>query len=69
MGVPFSLSAGRAVAALVARRRFGYTATEVAAALGYKRHSSVSHALQRTEPPSPQLAPTVQHIERTLANH
>ena len=60
-------SAGRAVAALVARRRFGYSATEVAAALGYKSHSSVSRALRRIEPPSPQLALTIQRIERTNA--
>jgi len=62
-------SAGRAVAALVARRRFGYSATEVAAALGYKSHSSVSRALQRIEPPSPSLERTIQRIERTFANH
>jgi len=60
-------TAGRAVAALVARRRYGYSATEVAAALGYKSHSSVSRALRRIEPPSPQLALTIQRIERTNA--
>lgn len=62
-------SAGRAVVALLARRRYGYSATEVAAALGYKSPSSVSRALQRIEPPTPQLARTIQRIERTLANH
>jgi len=39
------------------------SATEVAAALGYKSHSRVSRALQRIEPPPPQLARTILRIE------
>jgi len=64
-----SETAGRAVAASIARRRFGYSATQVAAALGYKSHTSVSRALQRIESPSPKLARTIKRIERTLTNH
>ena len=62
-------STGRAVAAFLARRQFGYPATEVAAALGYKSHSSVRRAVERCEPPTTQLARTIRRIERTLAIH
>jgi REP element-mobilizing transposase RayT len=41
--------AGRALAAYVARRRFGYSATEIAEHLGYRGPSSVSHAVRRVE--------------------
>jgi REP element-mobilizing transposase RayT len=41
--------ASRAVAAYVARSGFGYPATTVAAALGYRGPSSVSHAVRRIE--------------------
>jgi REP element-mobilizing transposase RayT len=41
--------AARAVAAYVARCRFGYRATEVAHRLGYRGSSSVSHAVRRIE--------------------
>ncbi|MGB6043336.1 MAG: transposase [Pirellulales bacterium] len=61
-------TAGRAVASFLARRRFGYSATEVAAALGYKSHTSVTRALQRIKSPSSQLARTLNRIERSLTN-
>jgi REP element-mobilizing transposase RayT len=41
--------ASRAVAAYLARRRFGYSAGEVAAALGYRSHGSVRNAVARVE--------------------
>jgi putative transposase len=40
---------GRAAAAYLARRRFGYAAAEVAEALGYRSHGSVRNALARVE--------------------
>jgi REP element-mobilizing transposase RayT len=40
---------GRAAAAYLARRRFGHSGTETAAALGYRSASSVSHAIRRIE--------------------
>lgn len=39
----------RAVAAYLARRRYGYPATAVAAALGYRGHISVHYAIARLE--------------------
>ena len=42
-----SNDAGRAVAAYLARRRFGYSAGEVADAMGYRSHGSVRTALLR----------------------
>ncbi len=41
--------AGRALAAYLARRRYGYRATEVAATLGYRGHSGVTMAVARVE--------------------
>jgi hypothetical protein len=41
--------ASRVVAAYLARRRFGYSAREVADALGYRSHGSVRNALLRVE--------------------
>jgi len=41
--------ASRAVAAYLARRRFGYSARDVAEALGYRSHGSVRNALARVE--------------------
>jgi hypothetical protein len=57
-----SNDAGRAVAAHVARRRFGYRAAEVAAALGYGSGSAVSHAVRRIENGPPELRRTVDRI-------
>ena len=52
-------STGRAVAAFLARRQLGYSATEVATALRYKSHSSVRRDVERIKPPTPQLARTI----------
>ena len=44
-----NVDGSRAIAAFLARRCAGYSATEVAAALGYSEPSSVTHAVRRVE--------------------
>jgi len=58
----------RAVAAYLARCRYGYAATETAVALGYRDHSGGGRAVQRVEQGSEDLLRTVQRLERMLAN-
>jgi len=58
--------AGRAAAAYLARRRFGYSAREVADALGYRSHGGVTTALARIESASPQLKRRVTKLAETL---
>lgn len=58
--------ASRAVAAYLARRRFGYPATEVAQALGYRSVSSVTRAVARVESSNKRLNQTVAKLERNL---
>ena len=58
--------ASRAVAAYLARRRFGYRASIVAAALGYRGPSGVSHAIKRIEHASQDLQKKTARIERAL---
>jgi chromosomal replication initiation ATPase DnaA len=58
--------AGRAVAAYLARRRFGYSATAVAAALGYRAPSSVSHAVARVESAGSRLQATADELAESL---
>ncbi len=58
--------AGRAVAAYLARRRFGYSATAVAAALGYHGPSSVSHAVARVESGGASVQATVRQLEKEV---
>ena len=57
---------GRALAAYVARARFGYSASAVARALGYAGPSAVTHVLKRLRPSH---AKTIRRIERDLAIH
>jgi REP element-mobilizing transposase RayT len=59
--------ASRAVAAYLARRRFGYSAREVAEALGYRSHGSVRNALLRVED-AKSLSGMVETLHRRLAN-
>lgn len=54
--------ASRAMAAYLARRRFGYAAGEVAEALGYRSHGSVRNALARVEAGNRQMQDTVKVI-------
>ena len=56
--------ASRAVAAYPARRRFGYPAREVAAALGYRGHGGVHSAVVRVENSSDELKETVAKLVR-----
>jgi len=62
-----SVNASRAVAAYLARRRFGYPAKAIANALGYRDPSSVSHAVKRTEAGPDNLRKTVVQIEKKLS--
>ena len=52
----------------MARRRYGYRATEVAKALGYASHGGVVTAVRRIESADPALRRTVQQVEEMLAN-
>ena len=56
--------ASRAVAAYLARRRYGHPATLVAAALGYRDPSSVSHALRRIDDGPASLRRLVEEMEK-----
>ena len=60
--------ASRAVAAFLARRRYGYRATEVANALGYTSHGGVVTAIRRIESADPALRRTAQRLEKRLTN-
>jgi REP element-mobilizing transposase RayT len=61
-----SNDAARAVAAYLARRRFGYPATRVACSLGYRDHAGVGRAIRRVEQGTPQLLRTVKRLEKKL---
>ena len=58
----------RAVAAYLARRRFGYRARAVAQAFGYRSHGSVRNAVARIESANADLLGTVAVLYRELAN-
>ena len=58
--------ASRAVAAYLARRRFGHPAGEVAKALGYRSAGSVTHAVARVESGNERLKRTAAKLERKL---
>ena len=58
--------ASRAVAAYLARRRFGHAAGKVAEALGYRSPSSVTRALARVESGNDHLRRTAAKLERKL---
>jgi len=58
--------ASRAVAAFLARCRFGYPAGQVAHALGYRSTSSVTRALARIESGNVDLRQTAAKLERQL---
>ena len=60
--------ASRAVAAYLARRHFGYRATEVARAFGYASASGVGQAAKRVESGSTQLQKSVKRVKRKLTN-
>lgn len=58
--------ASRAIAAYLARRRYGYPAKAVASALGYAHPSSVSHAIRRVESASATVQQTIKRLERRI---
>jgi len=58
--------AGRAVAAYLARRCFGYSASATAAALGYRDHSGVGRAIRRMEQGTGKLQQTLRTLEKEL---
>jgi len=58
--------ASRAVAAYLARRRFGHPAGKVAEALGYRSGSSVNRAVARVESGNESLRRTAEKLERDL---
>jgi len=58
--------ASRAVAAYLARRRFGHPAGKVAEALGYRNASSVTRAIARVESANQHLRQTAEKLERAL---
>ena len=58
--------ASRAVAVYLAQRHFGYAATEVAAALGYRGHGGVHGAVARVEAGNDKLKRTVEKLARKL---
>ena len=56
----------RALAAYLARRRFGYPARQVADALGYSSHGGVAVAVRRFEAAGDNLHRKLRRLERTL---
>ena len=60
--------ASRAVAAFLARRRYGYRAKEVAEALGYTSHGGVAAAVRRIESAGAGLRRKVEQLETTLTS-
>jgi putative transposase len=59
----------RALAAFIARRRFGYSTTAVANALGYSNPSGVTSSIRKIERALPEYRPLLAKIERGLEIH
>jgi len=58
----------RAVAAYLARQRFGYPMAAIAGVLGYRGYSSVRTAVARVESAGERLKPTLAALENQLTN-
>jgi len=58
--------ASRALAAYLARRKYGYPASQVAATLGYRGHGGVSSAVARIESSGPALQRAAEELSRKL---
>jgi hypothetical protein len=58
----------RAVAAYLARQRFGYSMVDIAEILGYRGHSSVRTALIRVEAAASSVQKSLATLEKQLAN-
>ena len=52
--------------AYLARRGFGYPATAIAAALGYRDQGGAGQAVRRVERGTAQLQQTARHLEEKL---
>ena len=63
-----SAALGRATAAYLARRRFGYPLVAIAGALGYRGHSGVRTAVARVEAAGSGTQKTLASLEKELAN-
>ena len=59
---------GRAAAAYLARRRFGYPMLVIAKALGYKAHGGVRTAVARVEAAGKGIQQTLATLEKQLAS-
>jgi hypothetical protein len=60
--------ASRAVAAWLARRRFGYKTRDIAEALGYRSHGGVVTAIGRIDAATEPLGRTLRTLERRLGS-
>ena len=60
--------ASRAMAAYLAKRRFGYSSKQVAEALGYKGHGGVADAVARIESAGPATQKTTEKLAQKLTN-
>jgi putative transposase len=58
----------RAVAAFLARRRYGYRARQVAEALGYTSHGGVLAAVRRIEAAAPAVRRRVSRLQENITN-
>lgn len=61
--------ARRALAAYLARRRFGYSAREVAGALGYRGHEEVASAVSRIESADADIQRTADKLACTISTN
>ncbi len=59
---------GRAAAAYLARRRYGYSSTEIARVLGYRGPSSVGAAVARIEAAGKDVDATLAKLQKQLSN-
>lgn len=59
----------RALAAYVARRRYGYSATEIALRLGYSNHSGVNRACNRIASAGRSTTRALHAVEARLTSH
>jgi len=59
---------GRQLAAYISRRVYGYSATQIAAALGYSNASSVSHAVRKIEHGKPAWLTLANRLTKELNN-
>ena len=59
---------GRAAAAYLARRRYGYSSAEIAKVFGYRGHSSVGAAVERVAAAGREVNATLAKLQKELTN-